>query len=425
VRADPFGVERVFVGTDGRAARSLWAFAPGELDAAAASAWLCGTGAPALLRGVTVLPPGTEIEPSTGRIVRWWTAPEPAPGPSDDDEAAGALMVQIELAVRAMAGRRAACLLSGGLDSAVIAAILAAHGWLTHAWTIADDFSGAREELARARAIAAHLGVGARHRELAVSEADLPGAFADTVVANEAPVINGRAVALHLAWRALAAAGEKRVMTGAGADEILLGNALALATWPVDRFVEGEIGRSLLRAGAPAAPGEPPLPAESVHEAQLRALAEQLPDVTLPPERAARAAGVEPLAPFLDRGVAELALALPMGARERRDLGLGKWPLRQAARGLVPEEVRLAPKTPRLAPPGGGGLAAQRAWGALLAELLAPERVARLGIVEPARVTALRDQHAVELDPRRRARSDRVLLRLASLVVLQERAGTA
>ena len=56
-------------------------------------------------------------------------------------------------------------------------------------------------------------------------------------------------------------------------------------------------------------------------------------------ERAHTAAGLEGRSPLDDRRVVELALALP--ERLRRRGGVPKWALREAAAGLVPDQVRL------------------------------------------------------------------------------------
>ena len=56
-------------------------------------------------------------------------------------------------------------------------------------------------------------------------------------------------------------------------------------------------------------------------------------------ERTMAVAGLEPRAPFDDRRIVELALALPDEVRRRR--GAYKWVLRTAMEGVVPEVVRL------------------------------------------------------------------------------------
>ena len=110
--------------------------------------------------------------------------------------------------------------------------------------------------------------------------------------------------------------------------------------------------------------------------------------------------------PFLDPGVAGFCLALPPALRARGDTG--KWLLREAVRGLVPEELRLRPKQPRLAPAGGAG------WRACYEAALAPDRLRALEVIDPAAVRGLLGRAE---DPA----VDAVLMKLASLTHLQER----
>ena len=326
---------------------------------------------------------------------------------SADVVVAADLMVRLSAAVRVLAGDGAACVLSGGLDSAMLVAILVRSKQLTTAYTLAADFDD-DAELTRAFASAAHLGV-ARHRLVTLREQDLPARFVDAVRANRAPVLNGKAVATFVLLEALRAAGERRFLSGLGADELLDGDPHGQARWraALDRD-------RALAASLESPPGPPPPP--------LRAFEDVFVGVTLPPTlNAAAALGLEAGLPYLHPQVAEWAAAQPRALFQRGELG--KWPLRAAARGLVPEPLRLLPKTPRLAPAGGGSAASRAAWSDLLASLLTPARLGRLRAPALARadVVALRDEHAAmdERDPRR-ASVDRVLMSLASRVVLAE-----
>jgi asparagine synthase (glutamine-hydrolysing) len=147
-----------------------------------------------------------------------------------------------------------------------------------------------------------------------------------------------------------------------------------------------------------------------------------LPDSTLPPEcRASAAQGVEVRLPYLERGVAEHCLRLPLRLRIQGDIG--KVVLREAMRGRLPEEIRTAPKRARLAPGAGRGPRARERWIAFYGNWLSPARVRDLGVVEPGRVTTLLDRHRRHepWDPAHAIR-DAVLMRLASAAILYERA---
>jgi asparagine synthetase B (glutamine-hydrolysing) len=143
-----------------------------------------------------------------------------------------------------------------------------------------------------------------------------------------------------------------------------------------------------------------------------------LPDSTLPPEcRTSAAEGIEARLPYLDETFAEVALDFPPSVCVRD--GAGKWPLREAARGLVPEDVRTAPKTARLAPSGGIGERARARWLDLYATWLRPERLDPLECVVSARARALLERFAGRppSDPAR-AVEDAILSRLVSLAIL-------
>lgn len=88
--------------------------------------------------------------------------------------------------------------------------------------------------------------------------------------------------------------------------------------------------------------------------------------------------GLEMRYPFLDRDLVELSLRLPVSMRIRP--GGQKWVLREAMRGVLPEEVR----TRR----GKGGIDARILWSlnresSLLGELLRDPILAQLGCVDP------------------------------------------
>jgi asparagine synthase (glutamine-hydrolysing) len=195
-----------------------------------------------------------------------------------------------------------------------------------------------------------------------------------------------------------------------------------MQAWPERRRAERELAESLLTDERRAA--STPAATEPADLASLRRsfIEIVLPDSTLPPEcRTSAAEGIDARLPYLDPGFADAALQLPASACARD--GLGKRPLREAARGLVPEGVRAAPKTARLAPGGGGGESGRRRWLDLYAAWLQPGRLAPLECVDAVRADALLERFAASsATDSKRAILDAVLLRLASLAIL---AGTA
>jgi len=94
---------------------------------------------------------------------------------------------------------------------------------------------------------------------------------------------------------------------------------------------------------------------------------------------------VEGRFPFLDHRLVELAARLPERLKLR---GLaGKWVLRRAARGLVPDSVLARPKMPYRSPPAHG-LSGEAAPG-WAHELLSPRALRDTGVFDPDKVARL------------------------------------
>jgi asparagine synthase (glutamine-hydrolysing) len=287
------------------------------------------------------------------------------------------------------------------------------------AYTLAAGFSG-DAELRSAHALAARW--GASHTVVRVEEESLPDYVVETVLACETPIWNGLAAARHLFFRGVRKQGETALLSGVGADELLCGNPAAMQAWPEGRRAERELAESLLTEGARRTLTCPAGEATDLERLRRCFIEIVLPDSTLPPEcRNSVAAGVDVRLPYLDPAFAVVALRLPASACTRD--GVGKWPLREAARGLVTEDVRSAPKTARLAPGGGGGERARRRWLDLYTAWLRPDRLAPLECVDAVRAAALLERFASSsATDSKRAILDAVLLRLASLAILAETA---
>jgi asparagine synthase (glutamine-hydrolysing) len=200
------------------------------------------------------------------------------------------------------------------------------------------------------------------------------------------------------------------LLSGVGADELLCGNPAAMLSWRERRHEERETAEAVLTDAARRTLAQAPAERGDLESLRRSFVGVVLPDSTLPPEsRGSSAEGIEVRLPFLDPALAAAALQLPATACVRDSVG--KWPLREAARGLVPEDVRCAPKTAQLAP-SGGAERARRRWLELYAAWLRPDRLAPLQCVDAARASALLDRFAG------RAHEDAVLLRLVSLAIL-------
>lgn len=373
---------------------------PAQLDEDAVRLYLTlgyVPGPQTIVRGVRKLGPGERLVYERGRVEveRWWdlVPADPAYGVS----ASGAAEELRGLLVDAVRAQREAdvpvgVLLSGGVDSAGIAALMAhgADAARVRTFTVGfddDDF----DERGPARAVARVLGTD--HTEIEVASPDLDGLL-DVFASLDEPIADQAALPTYLIAR------EARrhvtvVLTGEGSDELFGGypryrwtaaaNGAARIPAPLRAAMRGTI-RGVAPARARHAdlllhPG-PPLarrlgwvgilaPAQvdrltgshGTAALTLGRLAEigarygaqgveadmlldartwLVEDVLTKADRMTMAHSLEARAPYLDQRVVEFATALPAGLRLR---GRETKPLLRAAlRGLLPETVLRRPK---------------------------------------------------------------------------------
>nr|WP_274622508.1 asparagine synthase C-terminal domain-containing protein [Myxococcus fulvus] len=424
-----------------------------------------------------------------------------------DDELAGTLLSACSdaVAVRLREGARDVSL-SGGVDSAVLCMLAArlAPGQV-RAWSMDVHFADETERR-NARTVARLAGV--EHVDVPIPDAVLPELFEQAVLATESPILNARAIASFAFYAEARRHGASVMLSGAGADEVLMGNpsALAAAMARIEedrRLVQTVLRASVdnLRMGNPraSAPGAAsvaedrrlvrtsvdksqmsslraappggeeehrrprtddesqkdsprvfsPSPARAEEDGrhtgtrrrgavdnlgtapwsvtetsaseEVRYAAWVLRELVLPPElRGAQAHGITVHTPYLDTRCADVALALPESSLRRE--GVGKWLFRHAVRGLVPEEVRLARKTPRY---GHTALSSpvRTRWLELYREWLSPAHMESLGVILPGAPLSLLERY-IRLDPDAPEASvvDRLLMRLCSLAMLHAHA---
>lgn len=357
--------------------------------------------------------------------------------------------------------------LSGGLDSAAVLGLAAATSTPpTAAFTL--GFGDADyDESARAARMAAHVGVP--HVLVPMTPAGLVEAWPRAVVASEGLAINGHLAAKHLLHAAVRAAGFGVVLTGEGSDELFLGyphfrndlwrhdparraallarntasagimladgegldtRALAARLGVVPSFLEAKavLGRrvhalvrpELLARGDAYAqvldeldvPGQL-LGRSPVEQAQYlwiklalaNYLLRTLGDGTEMPH------GVEGRLPFLDRGVLEVARALPVSARIAA--GVEKQVLRDAVADVITPEIAQREKHPLMAPP----LSREPRFLEQLQDEVASVSLERQPAFDPARVRAWAAGLAA-LEPRARAAQDPVIMLVLSVLAL-------
>ncbi len=373
----------------------------GALDYAAISAYLTLGYFPAPLTplaGVSKLPPGHRLVVERGdlRLERYWAYPAPQPDVNGSrlsvDEYGEGLLEQLDRAVRLrlMGDVPIGAMLSGGLDSSLIVALMArAGGDPVRTFSIGFVEDGERNELADARRVARLFGTD--HHEIELSMADQSVALEDLIWSLDEPVAELSSLGF-LALSELAAQRVTVALSGQGADELLggyrkhraasltaawkqlprpaqwLGETLASCTPlessralrtlrardPVERqlAMSGLLGdglrHRLLRGPLAAITGDPareavstvlgglgddPLPTTLYLDAQLALVDNMLHYF----DRTSMAHSLEVRVPFLDHHVVEYCARVPAGLKVR---GLtSKYLLKRAARGLLPDSV--------------------------------------------------------------------------------------
>lgn len=423
-----------------------------------------------LFAGVRRVPPGHVLTcaPGGAPALRPYATPFPTTPALEGPDAEAALEAALVAAVqdRLQADAPVALALSGGLDSALVAAIAARSRPIT---TFGVDFDRPPyAEAAAARDVAAH--IGADHHVVPVRAADLLDTLPEAVALTEGLAINGQLPAKLALARAIRAAGFEVVLTGEGADELFFGYPhLSLDHAAEIGGAEGEAIRQRIAAhhGASrgvmlptdAAPLEPVerrlgyvpafvrakagfgarlvglLDAEGQRRAQ-DSLPRLLDGLTVRPgPRASRsadlwsqlclagyiletlgdgtemAASIEGRPPFLDDRVAAVAARIPPADKIRPDLA--KHALRRVARRWLPARIADRPKHPFLAPPV---VSTPTARG-IARDLLAP---ARLPFVDPSKLGAWLDGLPDTPEPQK---EDPVLFTLLTAALLARRFG--
>lgn len=321
-----------------------------------------------ILTGIRKLPPATirVVEPdgqSTERV--YWRPPFSRP-PMPPREWAGAVLDALRTAVerRMVADVPVGVLLSGGLDSSLIVALLAEtgqHGLTTFSIGFEDAAGESGDEFEYSDIVAKEFDTD--HHQIRIDQRRFPPAVEAAISAMSEPMVSHDCVAFHLLSEEVSRH-VKVVQTGQGADEIFGGynwypplaevpredavdayakvffdrphNTLAGQLAP-EWMLDEDASRDFV-ASHFAIPG-----AETTLDAALRldSLVMLADDPVKRVDNMTMAWGLEARVPFLDHELVELAGMCPT---ELKLASNGKGVLKEAARGLVPDQVIDRPK---------------------------------------------------------------------------------
>ncbi len=363
------------------------------------------TGRETIYPGIHRVLGGETLRIFSGRIVsrsRRSALPEGGPANWNEDEALDRLGRALADSVDAHLSDsdRFDLFLSGGVDSAALLAALAQRGQLPRQIFTAVLARGeASEEIFEyefARRQAKRLGVD--HVELHYGEAEFWGHLPGIVDMLDDPTADHRVLPLYLLARE-ASASSGVVLLGDGGDELFAGYGRhrgVVRPWylggPKVIRPRGQFDRMDLLRREPSAWRDGIRAAESLENhvgrsklqvAQAIDCSDWLPnDVLLKLDRCLSHHGLEGRFPILDRGVAEVAFALPDGLKVKKDRG--KYLLRRWLQQVEPEAQPFARKR-RATPPIGDWIFGSGArLGPLVAAQPGVDEVAR-----PDRVVAL------------------------------------
>jgi asparagine synthase (glutamine-hydrolysing) len=325
-----------------------------------------------ILRGVTKLPPATllVVEPDGRRRERrWWDPPftrDPDKADWGEEQWAEALLDALRVAVdrRMVADVPVGVLLSGGLDSSIIVALLARAGQ-RHLATFSIGFpdAGEREgdEFAFSDLVAREFGTD--HHQIRVGADRLVDALPAAIGAMAEPMISHDAVAFYLLSEHVAR-DRKVVQSGQGADEVLggyywypplleAGDDDGLDTYVASFFDRDHTGVAALVAPEHRLDHDPsrafaaawftsPRAASAVDRGlRLDTEVMLVDDPVKRVDSMTMAHGLEARVPFLDHDLVELAARCPPELKLAHG---GKGILKRAARGVVPDAVIDRPK---------------------------------------------------------------------------------
>jgi asparagine synthase (glutamine-hydrolysing) len=347
-----------------------------------------------LYSGINKLAPGHlgRCDADGVHIRQFWSATSPREWSATTVEEATIRVRELleeSVQARLMSDVPLGVLLSGGVDSTTIVALLRDQGSALNTYTVGfpgyDDF----DERAEARWTARHFGT--THHEIELTEADAVASFPTLIHHQDEPLADPTCLPLRAACERARETGVKVLLAGEGSDELFWGyegfsrtiarfprlaamlrmpwpvrKAAALATSPsrrahrrerLDGLADGRVRpmhmplgltgserKRLLLAG-PYGPGWSPSPATEDDalstfgfDTQEHEFTVRLPELLLMrTDRFSMASSIEARVPFLDRALVDYVYRLPIDLKVRS--GVAKFILKHAMRDILPERV--------------------------------------------------------------------------------------
>lgn len=304
-----------------------------------------------MLNGVCKLAPGHRLEVRSGKLVAeaaFFAPPTPdhadARGETARLDELGTVLEQV-VGEHLVADVPVGLLLSGGLDSSVLAALAARRGPLL---TISMGFGDSDvDERMHARQVAEH--IGASHVDVLISPQDIRNEVMHGAWVFDDLFADWGTLSTRLLYRRCHDMGVKVVLVGEGADELFGGYDIfrapeRLGLWQQFRLYQKYAGRRYGRffgdfhrvLGTYLEQGG----GDAFHAVRLFESRRQLPNqYVMKVDKASMAESVEARTPYLDRRVAELAYRTPKEWLIRS--GENKYMLRAMARqrALLPQAI--------------------------------------------------------------------------------------
>ena len=379
-----------------------------EVDQAAFESYLRLQYIPApasIFKRVCHLLPGHTITATRDglHVTRYWRPRPITRGSRSIQDEAKDCTARLALAVEShlVADVPVGALLSGGLDSSVIVAHMAAHGPVR---TFSIGFEGGPrfDERAGARLASTHLKT--IHRDRLVTDADAVRGVPAIVSRMDEPLADFAALPTFFVAE-MAAQDVKVVLTGEGADELFGGyrrywkervfaplKRLRARYQATHLFTDAEIRHLIGRPLQPIAVRTAEPSADPATAAMLTDLEGWLPDdLLVKVDRMTMMCSLEARVPYLDHRFVEWALTVP----SRRNIGLlagrRKMVLRESARELLPATILNRPKH-GFTPPVDAWFRGK--LGTLAAETLLDASSPLAQRIDPAQIDLLMKNHA-------------------------------